>query len=1093
MLAPTRRRTALLATIAAFLLVPAAPAAALIVELAGPGTGKVVGGTLISPEQIKCSDIVGEVLSACEHSYFAATVTLKETPGPGFAFKEWSGEECVGSTEEECVVKDAGGQKVVASFVTSLPPPTVTIEAPTSVGSREATFRGKINPNGNDAKWRFEYRPAGASAWTKLPVPDGDAGSGNTAEPVQVTAEGLEPNTEYEVRLEASNATSGETSAIETFSTLGLPPAAVTGKAWSITAGAATLAATVNPHNAEVSECRFEYGPTSAYGNSAPCVPAPGAGGTPVQVTADIEGLAPQTAYHFRVLATNACASGCGAEEGRDASFETRALITMPPRHYELVSALETDGAFAYPYLASTSGEQYVYRTTLPAPGAKSGDFPYFRAARTPGGAWTQAPIGSPAPPPGQTQDVDTRPFISADNLSIAAFKVPYGLDPDDQNESTDIYLEDTEPGAESLTWLSRNPLIEGPQTEAAFDSEVDYVSPTGGVVVFETSAHLLPADVAPLGSKSLYEWDEGKLSLLGIEPGSASGFATGSKLGSGYNGAGHAETEAAVSPDGARVVFESPDAAGNPQLYLRLDGAETVQASASAPGAPAISEPLNVSYWGADAQDSVVFFTSSSPLTADSTAPNTDTSPAPSGYGCNTNVCDLYAYDVGSGQLHDLTPAAGGGGVRRVYAVAEDGRRVYFTSSERLDAAGQLTEAAAPGETLQGLAGGPNLYLAELEGAEIGAAVKLTFVATIDQEEDSTLTYTETIEKEALTVAGVNGLQSEREIGIDPSGTVLAFRDRLPAVPGRSTAYAAGTGNLTAGSEEITGVSTTAGAFTVGAQIFGNGLQRAITITAVEGDTITLSAPAQRGGTAVALTSGMAQVFVYEAERHALTCVSCVANGAAPSAPAYFGAVDEPTARPLNVTSEGAVFFMTATPLAGAATSGKPELYEFREGKLALITSGIETQTVQFGGASADGATVFFNATGALVPGVQAGVKRIYAARTGPGPAPAATATPPCSGAECRSALAAAPGPQSIGSAGYAGPGNLPAPAPGVPARPAKKKCAKRGVRRHGRCIKARRKAKARRSARRRKARGRTAHAGKGRRGAAKQGGGRR
>ncbi len=68
-------------------------------------------------------------------------------------------------------------------------------------------------------------------------------------------------------------------------------PSAATGSASAVTRSAATLNATVNPEGEAVSECRFEYGATTAYGASVPCASAPGAGTAPVAVSAAIASL----------------------------------------------------------------------------------------------------------------------------------------------------------------------------------------------------------------------------------------------------------------------------------------------------------------------------------------------------------------------------------------------------------------------------------------------------------------------------------------------------------------------------------------------------------------------------------------------------------------------------------------------------------------------------------------------------------------------------------------------------------------------------------------------------------------------------------
>lgn len=96
-------------------------------------------------------------------------------------------------------------------------------------------------------------------------------------------------------------------------------PTVVTGAASAITSTSATMSATVNPNDGEVSECRLEYGTTLSYGSSAACTPAPGSGESPVAVSASVTGLSASTTYHFGISATN---SG-GTSEGSDEMFKT--------------------------------------------------------------------------------------------------------------------------------------------------------------------------------------------------------------------------------------------------------------------------------------------------------------------------------------------------------------------------------------------------------------------------------------------------------------------------------------------------------------------------------------------------------------------------------------------------------------------------------------------------------------------------------------------------------------------------------------------------------------------------------------------------
>lgn len=96
-------------------------------------------------------------------------------------------------------------------------------------------------------------------------------------------------------------------------------PVVVTGIASAYGHSTAELSATVDPLDTTLTGCRFEYGTTPGYGSSVPCSALPGAGSTPVEVTAALTGLEPGTNYHYRAVATNELAAGYGSEQ----SFST--------------------------------------------------------------------------------------------------------------------------------------------------------------------------------------------------------------------------------------------------------------------------------------------------------------------------------------------------------------------------------------------------------------------------------------------------------------------------------------------------------------------------------------------------------------------------------------------------------------------------------------------------------------------------------------------------------------------------------------------------------------------------------------------------
>jgi hypothetical protein len=98
-----------------------------------------------------------------------------------------------------------------------------------------------------------------------------------------------------------------------------------TGSASSQIAG--TVNATVNPNDAALTDCHFDYGPTTAYGSSAACTVLPSATGGAQAVVAQLSALNAGTTYHFRISAS----SGVTTSAGVDATFTTPAPLKPSP------------------------------------------------------------------------------------------------------------------------------------------------------------------------------------------------------------------------------------------------------------------------------------------------------------------------------------------------------------------------------------------------------------------------------------------------------------------------------------------------------------------------------------------------------------------------------------------------------------------------------------------------------------------------------------------------------------------------------------------------------------------------------------------
>jgi phospholipase C len=118
------------------------------------------------------------------------------------------------------------------------------------------------------------------------------------------------------------------------------PPTVLGGAPSSVTQTSATLTASVNPNGGTVSDCRFEYGTSVFYESSAPCVPTPEGGQSPVEVSASLEALSADSTYHFRIVATNEH----GTASGADQTFTT---LPNPPTITSItpVAGLESGGA----------------------------------------------------------------------------------------------------------------------------------------------------------------------------------------------------------------------------------------------------------------------------------------------------------------------------------------------------------------------------------------------------------------------------------------------------------------------------------------------------------------------------------------------------------------------------------------------------------------------------------------------------------------------------------------------------------------------------------------------------------------------------
>jgi phosphodiesterase/alkaline phosphatase D-like protein len=168
------------------------------------------------------------------------------------------------------------------------------------------------------------------------------------------------------------------TSKVDVFVAITLPDV-TTEAPTAVAKASAVLHGVVNPDGIPVTSCEFEWGTEpGVYSHTAACSPAPGSGNAPVAVSAQLTGLAPGTAFYYRLVASNANGANRGAEEAFATPPAVEALSTGPaegisPEGAKLTGSLAPDGVDAHYYFQYGTTE--AYGSTSPAPpGIDAGD-----------------------------------------------------------------------------------------------------------------------------------------------------------------------------------------------------------------------------------------------------------------------------------------------------------------------------------------------------------------------------------------------------------------------------------------------------------------------------------------------------------------------------------------------------------------------------------------------------------------------------------------------------------------------------------------------------------------------------------------------
>jgi hypothetical protein len=617
------------------------------------------------------------------------------------------------------------------TFTTPVAVHDLFTEGPEDVTTTGATLKASFTGNGDDTHYYFEWGVNAAYGNVTSTPPGLDAGTGGGTVQLSTTISGLDPATTYHYRAVAANSGGVSIGNDQEFTTPSTAPQ-VSVVVSSVHSDSAEFKAGVDPRGLETTY-HLEYGPANCGSN--PCTSTPvgnaGSGSSTTNVGMRIEGIAPDTTYHFRLVAENVI----GTVSSPDQTFtsfprlvlendpcpnaqvrkQTHAAQLLDCRAYELVSAASAGGYDVesdlapgqdpfegYPQATNPPRVLYsVHSGSIPGTGTPTNlSLDPYVATRTASG-WETRYVGFPAEGLVANNGPFGSPVSGADNLLDSfAFGGPDICSPCFPGElgpGIPVRL----PDGRLVQGMKGQEPVENPTP--APDSVLKPLSADGSHLVFGSTQEFEPD--ASGGAVYIYDRD---LNADTVTTHVVSKKPTGGNL----EGAGVAELD--ISSDGSRILIGqlvNEDSQHNKFWHLYMNVGDASHTIDLTPGTTS-----GVLYDGMTSDGTKVFFTTPDALT---TPTNQDTdsnadiyradvgtsSPAPltrvsTGSGENSEPCSPVLGEGGepwnntSGEENcDAVAFAGGAGV------ASGNGTIYFLSPEKLDGHGTQDE--------------PNLFIA--------------------------------------------------------------------------------------------------------------------------------------------------------------------------------------------------------------------------------------------------------------------------------------------------------------------------------------------------------------------------------------------
>lgn len=895
-------------------------------------------------------------------------------------------------------------------------PPAVTMGSVSEASYTSAEVTGEVDPKGEFTEWFFELSRDGGGSWERSSVGGGVEGTGSQA--VEGVLENLKPGTAYLVRLAALNYTefvqvnSPEPSPEFTTDAVGAP---------TVSIAAPTSVATTSAHFSGEIDPEAPAGNPSAYDVQwhFECTPAcPGflGGAIPADssshtVEADATGLQPNLEYQVSLVASNAAGP-----------------VTAGPEAFATDAALPTTGTI--PAFALAGGTRALLGGRVnPNNAATAYWFEYGSddsyGQRVPASEDGDAGSGGEA-------KILTEEIAGLSPETVYHFRI-VTENATGRSEGEDMTFE-TAPAITAVRQDCPNAALrlENGSTELAGCRAYEQVSPQEKNGNDVGAGPLLPLEVSSAdGSKVVYE-------SLGAFPGSQTAtvhnYYLGRRGGQGWSYDPITPPQRPRTQVGSYPVYRSftedlrygflfnpegvslapGDTPGKDNLYVR-DNESGVYRTLNLGGG--VSSAVTV---GASADLSHVVFESEIPLLP----------------GAQPGHTSLYEWVDGELRLASILPngepaeeGRGGGPFGAIGAlqpirniISEDGSRIFFGAEGQIFVRIDGVTTVKASATQRTVPGAQDANVVEFQGATPdGSAVYFLADGPLtDDAPAGTSLYRFDVESEDLTNLAPPASSA------NPSAPVS-----VQSVQGMSSdgsyVYFTATGQLIDGGPQAGIYVWHDGALALVAAHADPGTDYANDIASRVTDDgrymvfMSNSRVTAYDNADAATDLPASEVYLYDAVAERLACVSCRSDGARPDADAVLTPPSKDTVYNLQrtVSSDGEVFFNTTGALVPGDVNGKLDVYEWSGGAVHLLSSGTSGSPSYFSAASANGDDAFFITREQLVPSDRDANADLYDARVGGGFAQPTQASP-CSGEQCQGGIAgrpdfAAPGSRAV------------------------------------------------------------------------------